>query len=81
MTTPPVNAVLDAIRGRIGEQPTTSTPTCRHPPAEQSVLCLEDRTILGCEFCGELLLRWPSPLLPHDMAEIAYENLHALRQG
>lgn len=83
MSTIPVNAVLDVIRDRINEQPTestASTPSCRHPPAHQSVRCLEDRTLLGCEFCGELLLRHPNPPLPHEMAELEYEDLHALRQ-
>ena len=81
MSTTPVNAVLDAIRARIDNQPAESTPSCRHPPSQQSVLCLEDRTLLGCEFCGELLLRRPQPMPSDDVPEIAYEDLHALRQG
>lgn len=80
MSTTPVNAVLDGIRARINEQPAESTPSCRHPPAQQSILCLEDRTLLGCEFCGELLLRRPNPMPSGDVPEIAYEDLYALRQ-
>jgi hypothetical protein len=81
MSTPPVSAVWTAFRARIDDNPPVSTAPCQHPPHEQSVLCLEDRTLLGCDFCGELLLRHPHPMPSSDVPEIAYEDLHALRQG
>ena len=80
MSTLPVNAVLDRIRGRTDEQPSASTLSCRHPPAHQSVLYLEDRTLLGCEFCGELLLRRPHPMPSRDVPVLEYEVIRDLRE-
>jgi hypothetical protein len=74
--------VLSAVKTTLGKQLQQTLPTtvCRHPPSEQSVLCLGDRTLHGCEWCGELLDRRPHPLPSDDVPTLEYETLQELRR-